>query len=642
MKKRLINKRNQILRVISREDYYAIIRFLEEIYLADYDLKIFKARKMSNLFLALKELMLDEDGGRVRTEYKKKFLDSGKEPIIIADWAFDYLEFLYPDRVIKSVMLIDDIIIHGRTLANLYYTVADHYKGAQIKVVTYAKNINDHLDLPAINNAYAKHVGNIEVCRQYSQIFVDIFMVLNQPYTSYVPNIAIRMNDAEEQYDIKEDIEKLKKWINKHEAISSLYDDVQRKLPFLKTRVWVGTGGVRNILFPSLRIYHNTEIDEYAVIPMVSLKPITQEVLKAQLAIFDRNNTFTERFTGKWNNDSKVSIGRMDYRVFVYTMSALWGRYFFKKRKLFEDYIDTDFEVFEEERMNFGSELLNRETIGQLTELDLENLFEEINKEYKDVDSSVFKALDEVPAIHKIAELSNILDRIIKKQGNNEQDLRVKWEKIVRQFLREDSDQDEEEWKMWIKEYGNDPNPPAPLRIPGLPIALFLEKVDNHEKKIAFKEILKAIDHGEGSIVPEKIEVNRGDKTVYYVSSIHAGEQNYKYAEQKYYSELYGMYLIERDRYKEKRRLERAALVEKEEARLAGIEEESTQLKKDLLVQLGKTEDGYLNKMIDRSVTGELGKPLKSDFFLHVGEESLDKVVRLVYGLIGRDVPNVY
>ena len=59
-------------------------------------------------------------------------------------------------------------------------------------------------------------------------------------------------------------------------------------------------------------------------------------------------------------------------------------------------------------------------------------------------------------------------------------------------------------------------------------------------------------------------------------------------------------------------------------------------------MQLGKTEDGYLNKMIDRSVTGELGKPLKSDFFLHVGEESLDKVVRLVYGLIGRDVPNVY
>lgn len=641
MKKRLINNRNQILRVISREDYYAILRFLEEIYLADYDLKIFKARKMSNLYLALKELMLDEDGGRVRIEYKKKYPDPEKEPIVIADWAFDYLEFLYPDREIKSVMLIDDIIIHGRTLANLYHIVEEHFRNAQIKVMTYAKNIEDHLNIPAINDAYAKYVGNIEVCRQYSQIFVDIFMAVNQPYTSYVPNIAIRMNGEENQRDITEDIEKLREWINRHEAVSSLYDDTQRKLPFLKTRVWVGTGGVSNILMPSLRIYHNTESDEYAVVPMVSLKPITNEVLKAQLRIFADNNTYTKRFAVKWQ-DPDVSVGRMDYRVLVYTMSTLWGRYFFKKRKVFEDYIDTDFEVFEEERMNFGGELLNRESIGQLTEKDLETLFKKIDKEYTEVDCKVFKAINKGPVICKIAELSVTLDKIIEKQWNNENNLELKWEKIVRQFLREDSDQDEDEWKKWVKEYGRSSNPPAPLRIPGLPIILFMEKVNNYEKKIAFKEILKAIDHGEGSIVPEKIEVVGEDKTVYYVSSIHAGEQNYKYAEQKYYSELYGMYLIERNRYNEMRRLERNIHGKEDDVQLAEIEKESTRLKKELLKELEKTQDKYLEKMTEHSVTDEFGKPLKSDFFLHVGEKSLDQVVRLVYGLIGREVPNVY
>jgi len=632
MNKRLVEKKNQILRVIGREEYYSILRFLEAIYLSNYDLKIFKARKMSNLYLALKELLLEEGGGRVNRKYTEAFPEPEREPIIIADWAFDYLDLAYPNKKVKSVLLIDDIIIHGRTLAKLYYHVEKKYPDSDIKIKTYAKNIEDYLKLPAINDAEAVFEGNIEICRKYSQMFVDVFMAMNQPYTSYVPNIAIKMNGRDGNNAV-DDMRLLWQWLENHKADSGLYEEVERKIPFYETRVWVGKSDVSNALLPSLRVYHNKENEDYAIVPMVSLKPMDSETLRKQLDILVGKGIFTQKYAQRWQGNT--TLGTLDYRALVYAVSTLWGRYFFKKRGIFDAVINK-IEVLEEENMNFGGTLLNRSELELLNLDDMIELFKELELEenYEPVNNDILRS-PESPLTSIINTLSDKLGEIINEHTAD--DPKLKWKEIVRSFLREDSLLDEKEWRERPQMDEPYSSVFSPQRIPGLPIVLFMEKVDKDETVIAFKEILKAIDHGEGSIVPETFEL-KGKR--YFVSSIHAGEQNYKYVEQKYYSELYGMYLIERDRYNDTDILDEMS--DNSECEYDSKEGTNTKLKRKLLTKLQLQDNEFLKEMAASSVCKKLAAPLRSDFFMYVGDEYLDQVVGIVYKLLGRSVSNEY
>ena len=629
MDRGLINKKNRILSIVGREVYYAILRFLEVIYLSNYDLKIFKARKMSNLYLALKELLLAEDGGRVRKLYKeKKFTE---EPIIIADWALDYLDIAYPNRTITRVLLIDDIIIHGRTLANLYDSVEERFEGVFIDVKTYAKNIEDHLDHPAIKNASAEDIGTIEKCRKYSQTFVDIFMAMNQPYTSYVPNIAIRLTESNNKEEcVKKDLDQFIGWMKTNRAVNNSYDDVKVKIPFYETNVWSSKGEFENILFNSIRTYLNKESDEYAVVPMVSMKPVSQDTLKNQLKILTTEKIFRKPFAERWMN-SYAKMGTMDYRALVYSVSTLWGRYFFTKEKQFESLINRhEFELFEEELMSFGKPLLNREVIGELSENQIRNLLNRIADAYEPVETDIFTC-----SSSEIRELNRIMDEDILPNFPDKKS-RKDWEHIIRDFLHRDSEEDEKHWNEWKKNHDQSVHSQQkrehPRRIPGLPIVMIVEKA-KEDMQVAFEEILKAIDHGEGSIVPEQFISNSGD--VFFVSSLHAGEQNYKYFEQKYYSWLYGMYQIEREAEPDRRKYQKSIRlgISDSQNNLRLLENHTCEKKKNLLEKCGMSHDMFLQEMTQKSVTDEYGSPLDLDFYMYANDESLAKAIAAFYEL---------
>ncbi|MDE6212806.1 MAG: hypothetical protein K2M70_04940, partial [Lachnospiraceae bacterium] len=66
MNRKTIIKKKRILSRISHSQYRELLTFVEEFYLADYSLKILVARKGSNLFSALIDLVREEDGGRVQ------------------------------------------------------------------------------------------------------------------------------------------------------------------------------------------------------------------------------------------------------------------------------------------------------------------------------------------------------------------------------------------------------------------------------------------------------------------------------------------------------------------------------------------------------------------------------------------------
>lgn len=114
MNKQTIKKKKRILSRITLAEYRELLTFVEEFYLAEYSLKILIARKGSNLFSALIDLVREEDGGRVRQLYEKKF--AGKEePVIISDRALDYYAEDIKNGLFQSILIGDDTIRHGRT-----------------------------------------------------------------------------------------------------------------------------------------------------------------------------------------------------------------------------------------------------------------------------------------------------------------------------------------------------------------------------------------------------------------------------------------------------------------------------------------------------------------------------------------------
>lgn len=81
-------------------------------------------------------------------------------------------------------------------------------------------------------------------------------------------------------------------------------------------------------------------------------------------------------------------------------------------------------------------------------------------------------------------------------------------------------------------------------RLMGFPVYQLVDWLSdlNHNVSQIINAILEAIDFGKGSIVP--IRLKEKDKE-YFLSVIHAGEENYKYFFNEYFPFLYGLYHLE-------------------------------------------------------------------------------------------------
>lgn len=205
MKRELVDKRKKLLTRLTRNEYNAYRQFVEKIYLEDYELKILMARKFSNLFISLLELAMEENGGRVRHIYEEKYGTRGKEPIIISNRALAFMKPKIVSGEIKRILLADDIVIHGRTLNKVYEQLRTWFKDAgiqdyTIEVYAYAESGEGLLNVPALENRHTEIVCTQAEWHNISNQIVDIFYLMGQPYTSYVPNYRVR----EEHYNFSQ------------------------------------------------------------------------------------------------------------------------------------------------------------------------------------------------------------------------------------------------------------------------------------------------------------------------------------------------------------------------------------------------------------------------------------------------------
>lgn len=521
MKKEILIKRKKVLRKLSKTDYGGLIKYVKEIYLAKYQLKILMARKCSNLFFALLPLARDENGGCVEQLYKKEF--SGEErPLIISNRALSMLKKKIQSGTYKKILLADDIIIHGRSLDDIYQLLAGWFKEAgitdyEIDIWAYAESRNGLLkDMESLKKRDVRKVCNEDEWRTISNNIVNILQLLGQPYTSYVPNMKISQDSALGK--------KMQEMLERENSLFLLQDNAEMKPYQVNSYVYVSSEKFSTALNCSVRIYECSELRQYIFVPMVMLKPITQDELVNYMQLLE------DLFDTQEYLETLVHIEEDDilYRTAVYMISALWGWKFIRDELFYSGELPSYDE--QEEEVNFVHRILKENVQCDLDTITLNKLLDSINNSYQGD-----KDWDEILKSEQDFKKLNVAFNDVYKDIYGEAEAEGHLKEFFEEFLYRNSELDEQRCKE------------SPIsdnerkRLLGYPMVKIAERFQNCMENWV-SAVLSAIDYGKGSIVSRIVKT---DKQIYYLSVIHAGEQNYKYFINQYFPFLYGLNFIE-------------------------------------------------------------------------------------------------
>lgn len=505
-----IKKKRKLLQKISKRRYAEFVKYIEKVFLADYDLKILMARKFSNLYKALCPLVEEEYGGRAKQLYDKKFANG--KPLIVSDRALDVLKSKIQEGKYKRVLLADDIIIHGRTLNKIYCMLQEWFEEAgitdyEIKVYAYAESREGVLDdMAFLAHKEVEKSCNTAQWRAISNDIVQVFYALGVPYTSYVPNGRVAIDSEAGRILSKALLD---------DKIFHRQTSVDMEINDIESYVYVAETEFPFALNATVRVYKYEEQGAYVVVPMLMLKPIESGILFKCVA--EVQEALTDEY---WNILQDVPESEMLYRTAIYLSSAMWGWQFMRDVLRVNPsellYNPT------EEKMNFNAPILKT---GQL---DFEHYLKTFSDKYQEA-SEVEKLVETEP---DFIELDAVLQRVQKESTVKDQ---FHIRECLGKYLYENGRIDEERCTNHPKDFE------ARRRLVGYPMiklkSLFEQCGDEWTRAVLY-----AIDYGKGSIVSKTLE-KEGKK--YFLSVIHAGEQNYKYFEETYFPFLYGLYEIE-------------------------------------------------------------------------------------------------
>ena len=505
-----IKKKRKLLQKISKRRYAEFVKYIEKVFLADYGLKILMARKFSNLYKALCPLVEEEYGGRAKQLYDKKFANG--KPLIVSDRALDVLKSAIQEGKYKRILLADDIIIHGRTLDKIYGMLQDWFEEAgihdyEIKVYAYAESREGVLDDVAfLNHKEVEKICNTAQWRAISNDIVQVFYALGVPYTSYVPNGRVAIDSEAGRILSKALLD---------DTIFHRQTSVDMEINDIESYVYVAEKEFPFALNATVRVYKYEEQGAYIVVPMLMLKPIECGML------FECVAEVKEILTAEcWNNLQKIPESKMLYRTSVYLSSAMWG-WMFMRDVLGVSPSELVYDPVEE-YMNFYTSIL------KTGPLDIDKYLQTFTDKYHVADE-VEKFVEEE---QDFSELDAVL-KSVKSESTVNGDVYIR--ECFGRYLYENGCIDEERCAKHPKESE------ARRRLVGYPIIKLKTHFENHSVDW-IRAVLYAIDYGKGSVVSNTL-VKGGKK--YFLSVIHAGEQNYKYFEETYFPFLYGLYEIE-------------------------------------------------------------------------------------------------
>lgn len=582
MDRKTILKKERILSRISYKQYRELLSFVEEFYLADYSLKILVARKGSNLFSALIDLVREEDGGRVRQLYQEKF-NGRRKPVIISNRALDFYAEEIKNGSFETILICDDTIRHGRVIFRLYEKVdellSEHTGNHKIDLCAFAACKEDMPKLDCIQAENIKHYVNLGEYRVISDMVIDILSLAGQPYTSYIPNITIQKESMLYQ-----------RFINAITSTSEPYvDETEQKKLKLHAAIWLDSEAPEFAMFQNIRTYLYDDLEQCTLVPMVLPMPISEDTLSKygeKLKDLMDQSYYEKVFSG---------CSELSYRTIIYVMSSLFLRQYIRKELHYEEALP-ELENAWEEKLNFGAQILNQEKMNQMSLVEIVQILEELNADYEKINPEEIVQID--------SDTKALLCEVA-AQMPEEYLRQTETASLVKRFFSINGDWND---KIWEERFSRgDTAWKNSCDYPFLCLSNQLS-IETDNMISFYKHILQANDYGRGSIIAKKKEK---DGKIYYLPFLTAGERNYKYKQEKYFPVLYGLFEIER------------------KAAEKGIDPQNKKaefLEAELFKDYRKSE---LKQLSETDVTAQYKPVLLKDMWYYPNPEKLDQSISL-------------
>lgn len=522
-----------LLKNISENKFFDICNFIEELYLKECDILILMARKFFNLFCVFHELNCQK--------YKRLEIPYLREKKIITNRALPLIKKSLQDHQLKKVIIADDIIIHGRSIREVYEEVINLCPEAEILLMSYMRNGQEdfaYLDITErVQSRYL--VKTYDEWREFSDEIINIFYMSGRPYISYLPYFSLNI-------EWKRLMEKMN--------YGDYYSIQDKDMKKYGVEAYMYTGKKLEIFqrlkcceIPVLRFYYYSKIEKVIAIPYFCMNEMEEESL-VKISDYIRTAYFTQKYQELVNQNDGANEMRM--MELEYALSSWLCMHVLD---LFEIQAFTWHK--EIEYYNFCEMLLPEEIISDI----------EIQHRLSDMESSSNQVcvtrsnLDKDTQIllekyHKLKEIYNTNFPRWKKMRSwigSSEDYK---QRFLDNYLVVNGGIDEQRCKN---------NNIEQKRLFGISVSYLLEDMANFLYKLyggeksktdclnqVFAVILKAIDSGKGTIVIKAIGEDAQNR--YSESVIYAGEQNYKFYENTNFPIMYGLYLIEQESRRQK------------------------------------------------------------------------------------------
>lgn len=544
MQSKNVEMKKAILKIMPEKTYNALIGMLaDDIYnKVEYDVIILLARKCSNLYMGLLPLIREEQDGMIAEKHAECVKRQGREPVILTDRALDWVIWCIQKSAenkeaaaIRKILLVDDIIIHGRTLLRTKKKIQRAFVNVRIQdfqVDIAALAINNRKKL-LIKESDIVNLASIKRCavedwHLFSGQIVDIIYLMGQTYTSYVPRICFGW-DSEEGRSIERFIAR--------ENIQQITDRARKNLG-VEIYAYVAEGREKYALCESYRIYRFSNQKKYVVVPMVSLNAVNDEFLQEAVELFLNSEILVCRESGG-NAVLKEFLDRCSgvykYRLLLYVISAMCGWRFLREQVGLDNADSYDPAV---ENLNFY--LLGLKSFGQLREEGI--AITDFLKRMETVwtDTAYTMAADDITTAtgdEDVQHLTESLGKIIEMEKDTGTEIET-----VGKLLTVNNIMDECKYRESIENSEED----IQDRVRGIPL-IDVVHILMERKHMKLAEVMRAIlteaDYGRGSIVAHCF--NPQSEGRWYTSLIHAGEENYRYYVRNYLPVLYGLCMLE-------------------------------------------------------------------------------------------------
>lgn len=508
---------------LTARKFYDICDYIEELYLLEYDLLILMARKFYNLFCVFHDINKEK-----YANLPGYYHSSGR---IVTDRCIPLIIDEIKKGKYKKIIIGDDIIIHGRTIREIYDELLELNPDIEVRINSYLRNDEDasvYEDI--IEKISSRYLVQKDVWREMSDEFVNIFYMSGRPYISYLPFFSI----SKTAYKVLRNTEKY--------TLIDIQDADMKRLgvdAYLVCGDGFSAFSNRSYCQACVaRIYDYTAIQKTIVVPYFCFNTLLLSEIK-EASDFVRQSYCLDEY--KKISDAATFSDDIRLRELEYITSSWIAYYLFDDVGLKNEDYCWNRQI---EKENFFSYLLKDE-----------HLEKEIVKTRFDLLSGKLHSCE---------------------KGIIDDNMRVLWKEYLKledRYKEYYSDWEKKElWNSESKNYvlrlvqnlmvingGIDElrcrNKDAERkRLWGIPVSRLIENLtdflmvmDDSDysalRNKVFAALIQLVDSGRGTIVTRLITDT--EKSEYGESLIYAGEQNYKFYEAANFPLMYGLYITE-------------------------------------------------------------------------------------------------